>query len=243
MKSEELIHLYWYNFDSGQLSSPVNPDLLDDLEMAQYAAIEQPERADHFAYRHSVLRQLLSLYCDLPAKELMFDIGRNGKPSLAGKNSNIHFNTSQSKNAGVIAICTTGPVGVDVEFIRDIDVATFAQKILSAKERIDLSTLTPEQKMPTLFKFWTAKEALIKALGIGLNLNQLPQISLAGCSETNARVGWQSFELAGSLASQPQWYLATRSLPSDFHQAAIVSIASQRKLPVSIRSAREVLTG
>ncbi|MEP1207776.1 MAG: 4'-phosphopantetheinyl transferase superfamily protein [Rhizobiaceae bacterium] len=243
MTRAEVIHLYWYYFDDDRVESPLNFDLLDDVEMAQHAAIKQPARANHFAYRHGLLRQLLSLHCDLPAKELVFDIGPNGKPSLAGNSSSIHFNTSQSGNVGIIAICEIGPLGVDIELSRSIDVAGFAQKILSPKERISFSSLTAEQQLPALFKFWTAKEALIKALGIGLDLNQLPHITLTDGSDRTGFTEWHAFELTGSLAADSPWHLATMSLESGFPQSAIVSIASQRKLPVKIRSAQELLAG
>ena len=87
-----------------------------------------------------------------------------GKPELAD-HPNVHFNISHS---GSLAVCviSESPVGVDVEFIRNVD-WRLARRCFREDELIWL-----EKAPDTDYAFtqlWTRKESYLKLLGTGLS--------------------------------------------------------------------------
>ena len=85
------------------------------------------------------------------------------KPYL--KNESIKFNISHSENIVVCAISDVFEIGVDIELLRNIQVDDFkSQMTLNEWERIILS----DNITTSFFDYWTQKEAIIKADGIGL---------------------------------------------------------------------------
>ena len=234
------IVLYWYSHDGVSADTSSDLHLLDDVELARHRAFECPKMADLFAFRHSLLRRLLAHHCSIPAAQLKFDAGPNGKPSLSDGCENVHFNTSHTKNFGVVAVCENGPIGIDVERVRPLDLAAFSEKILSSAERLEFAALSQQLRLPAMLRYWTAKEALIKAEGMGLNLNLLRQISIRGSAND---YGWSAAELTGPMMRKTPWHLWTQTLTDPSPRPAIVAIASRNQRPVSIRSALEFLKG
>ena len=67
-------------------------------------------------------------------------------------------------------------VGVDVEWIdRDVNRADIASRFFAPQEAAHLMALDEETRRGRFFELWTLKEALVKALGIGMaaSLHQL----------------------------------------------------------------------
>lgn len=86
-----------------------------------------------------------------------------GKPYTDNK---IDFNISHSNGHVVCAFSTVGRVGMDIELIRPIDISYF-KKIFRADEwKFIMSSVIPVE---AFFYLWTAKEAILKADGRGLN--------------------------------------------------------------------------
>jgi len=63
---------------------------------------------------------LLARYLEAKANEITFDCNPHGKPSLKNPaQPDFHFNTSHSGDYAVFAFTHIGPVGVDIECIRN----------------------------------------------------------------------------------------------------------------------------
>jgi 4'-phosphopantetheinyl transferase len=79
----------------------------------------------------------------------------------------IDFNISHSGNCVACAFALHGKVGIDVEQLRPLDIATF-RTIFTDEEwhRINSTEDTHE----SFFSYWTAKESILKAEGSGLNM-------------------------------------------------------------------------
>lgn len=160
-------------------------------------------RADRFLYpgprrRYILLRAALRyllcdrLGCDNDA--LSFPRAERGKPYAVvdGSPASIQFNVSDSGNHGLIAIAPVGSVGVDVEersVNRDLD--GLAEMVFDADEQASMLTVSGEQKVERFYRLWTAKEALVKALGAGLYLDvstfQAPLALLRGSTGAEFR--------------------------------------------------------
>ncbi len=92
----------------------------------------------------------------------------NGKPYLEGE-TELHFNVAHSGEWALYAFSTSAEVGVDFEVLAHRDrVADVEASIAYPDERVGLDSV--EDRALGLLRLWTAKEAFLKALGTGLQI-------------------------------------------------------------------------
>jgi 4'-phosphopantetheinyl transferase len=177
---------------------PLDIDKSTFAKVAGLLAPDERRRADRFQFEvhrdrfiavRGMLRLILGRYCDVQPAELRFDYAPNGKPTLrsgAGTCSSddaLHFNLAHSDGVGVLAITRVGPVGVDVEHVRDFpELSEFVRGFFSAREAAEFSALRCEGQLAAFFTLWTRKEALLKAIGegIGQSLDRVEVTFLPG---------------------------------------------------------------
>lgn len=225
MTGSAAVELYWFELDGAQGWSADQLDLLHPDERLQAQRFEQPAAANLFVQRRVKLRTLLGKKLRRAPKTLSIRRPGLGKPQLV--EPEIHFSASNTRSQGVVAISTDGPIGVDIEQVRPVQTASLADGILSVKERCHLAGLCPDQKLATLFDYWTAKEAVIKAQGDGLNLNTMRQLTI--CSDRRDD-GWR--EVKSEAPSS--WFVLTQALPLSGGKPTVVSIAAQQPAPLQI---------
>ena len=145
---------------------------LSDDERARAARFVKPDLHRRFVAARGRLRQLLAERLHATAAELRFDYNAHGKPRLAGDLAGaLEFNLSHSGEAAVAAFSSVGPVGVDIERIRTcVDHRGLARRFFSDAENRLLNDLSGDPQREAFFAIWTRKEAVIKALGVGLSL-------------------------------------------------------------------------
>lgn len=148
------------------------------------------------AYRHFLgrapLRRVLAAYMDIaPAAVVLVD-GEHGRPTLAtGHRSTIGFNWSHSGEHALIAIGRHIAPGIDLEQRRERPRALeIARRYFSADEAAALASLPPAQRSAAFLELWTAKEAVLKALGRGLAFG-LHRLSIANAG---AQLSLRHFE-------------------------------------------------
>jgi 4'-phosphopantetheinyl transferase len=139
---------------------------------------EEHERADRFRYERDRvrwtaargwLRRLLAGYLDATAAELCFEHQPSGKPLLAAPAHWLRFNVSHSAEVAAFAVARGREVGVDVERARDgVLTEPVARRFLSEREQAALAGLPREARARASLQCWTAKEAYLKASGLGL---------------------------------------------------------------------------
>ena len=117
----------------------------------------------------SLARYALRRRTGAVARELVFGDNGYGKPLLL-EPSGLHFNVSHS-GSWVLCAVDDGPVGVDVEMIRPIDIGSVAQSFFSEVEYESLM-LEPDEgsRLRSFYRLWTLKESYIKARGEGMAL-------------------------------------------------------------------------
>jgi 4'-phosphopantetheinyl transferase len=116
------------------------------------------------------VRWLLGLALNLPPQALKFVRGRWGKPYLEG-NQELEFNFSHAEDRMVLAVSLGREVGVDLEMIRPLaDLERLARRCLAPSEWKRWQELAVEERLVAFLRFWTRKEALAKASGLGLSL-------------------------------------------------------------------------
>jgi 4'-phosphopantetheinyl transferase len=162
---------------------------------------------DRFIGARGLLREILALYLNASPGQLSFGYGARGKPSLAGEgHSTLRFNLSHSFDAMLLAIAHLREVGVDVEGVRNNGVAVeeIGEMVLSEPEKQALARCDGEDKRTAFLRFWTRKEAYIKADGRGVSL-PLERIDV---SAPEGRVAVLD-EATGEWRTCPRWELRT----------------------------------
>ncbi|PWB81699.1 MAG: 4-phosphopantetheinyl transferase [Methylocystaceae bacterium] len=158
-------------------------DLVNPAPSADWAVLgdDERERAAKF-HRHddrvraiatrAALRRLLGERLHREPGALRFDAGPHGKPLLR-EGAALEFNVSHSGGFALIALSRTGAVGVDIERRdRAIDVTSLASLVLSPDEQA-----AGEGGVDAFFERWVVKEAILKALGLGV-AEQLQALSV-----------------------------------------------------------------
>lgn len=143
--------------------------LLDPDEVSRANRFYFEKDRKHFAVARGFLRSLLGRYLDADPKQLQFNYGEYGKPSLPGA-GRLRFNVSHSHGLALYALTEGRDIGVDVEYVRaDFTSDEIARRFFSPFEVESLCGLPAEERVASFFRCWTRKEAYIKATGLGLS--------------------------------------------------------------------------
>jgi 4'-phosphopantetheinyl transferase len=143
--------------------------LLAPEEQARARCFRQPDDRRRFIAAHAGLRALLAAALNRPSSALRLRQNASGKPMLAGRE--IEFNLSHSGDIVLIALANDAAVGVDVEKLRLLpDRDAIAARFFHAGEAADLADLAEPEADLAFFRCWTRKEAVSKAVGLGLGL-------------------------------------------------------------------------
>ena len=143
--------------------------ILSPDECARAERFVNPLLAHRFITAHGVLRHLLGQFLEVKPERLVFQHGARGKPFL-GTNytKQIFFNLSHSEGLAVYAFAGQFEVGVDIEKIHTIlEMDEITASYFSQLEQTTLMKLPSEEKISRFFRFWTCKEAVLKAAGYG----------------------------------------------------------------------------
>ncbi|NVK40899.1 MAG: 4'-phosphopantetheinyl transferase superfamily protein [Oceanospirillaceae bacterium] len=160
-------------------------------ERARAGRYRQPADRIRFALTRCRLRQLLGAWLDLPPASLRFHCNAWGRPELSC--GGLSFNVSHSGSHALIAISACRRVGVDVEWI-DPALAWQALSglLCTAAELRSILESPGDRRRWAFFRYWTAKEALLKAQGQGIG---------AGLHAVNLAEGeTQPMAMAGATA-------------------------------------------
>jgi 4'-phosphopantetheinyl transferase len=146
--------------------------LLSEEERARAGRYYFERDRKSFVFARGQMRHLLALYCGADAASLRFSAGPSGKPELASDQPfarGISFNLTHSAGRGILAVSGGRALGVDLEsHERKTDVLAIASRYFFASELAAINSAAPEERVAEFFRFWTAKEAVIKAQGTGL---------------------------------------------------------------------------
>ncbi len=124
-----------------------------------------------FVVARGLLRAILGAYLDDDPSQIVFRYSPHGKPELAGRHLHrLCFNVSHSRELGLLAVARSCPLGVDVEYRRQIpDLDPLAQSVMGDREYSVYCSLPSCDRLTAFLVAWTRKEAAMKALGEGLS--------------------------------------------------------------------------
>lgn len=170
--TDDGIQLWWGDVNDARLHAWRSPVYLSESES---------ERANRFYFEkdrvlyilaHNLLRCILSHYLSILPSDISFDHNSYGKPSIATCDSSIEFNLSHSGQQVLVAVSKKRSVGIDIESLdRRIQALELARGHFSFSELEQLKWVDPKQLISAFHQTWVAKEAYIKAMGVGLSFS------------------------------------------------------------------------
>lgn len=173
------IHVWRINLNVSQSYLDYLFCLLSNEEKNKAQRFRVAKTRDAFIARRGLLRILLSRYLTCEAPDLRFTHNAFDKPLLESPSESyeLHFNLSHADDVAVIAL-SRNDVGIDIERVdATYPCLTIAEEFFADHEIFVLHALPRSEVVRTFFRYWTAKEAVAKAIGIGLSIS-LSEIGL-----------------------------------------------------------------
>lgn len=169
------VDVYFYNTLTEVSRSRELFKYLDENEILRSKAFYFKKDKEHFIVRRGILRELLSSFLLMEPKDITFSYNSYGKPFVIDRiNTNsINFNVSHSGDHFVIVVSKNKELGIDIEEVKNID--GFNSIAKSNFSSFEFSMIcrgkTLNDQLLLFYKTWTQKEAVVKSIGIGLNID------------------------------------------------------------------------
>ncbi len=167
------VHIWSVDLDRLTLPCHEAIQMLPDSERKKAKRFHFEIHQTRYIKSHYLLRTLLGMYRDIDFYDQEFHINKHGKPSLknAHTEDSIYFNMSNSESSCICVFRQQGDIGVDIERIHDLpDMDRIVERFFSSAEREIFRSLPGQSRKQTFFRYWTRKEALLKAMGVGLSI-------------------------------------------------------------------------
>ena len=202
--------------------------LEDPVGFAPFLTADEQDRAgrfrlarvrDQFVAARGRLRALLGHYLRLPPRQVPVLYADGGKPHLPAGYP-LHFNVSHTEGLAVFAV-GRARVGVDVERRRTIpDADGLVSRFFSRRECEQFQALPPADRPDAFLRAWTRKEAVLKAVGRGVQSLDCCEVTFAN-GEPPAVLA-----LDGDPAGGRRWELFTWQPAPGYLAAGAVEVKS-----------------
>ena len=157
----------------------------DDFEAVAFSWLDGDERERwrrflfagpkrRFALCRAALRREICDRVGCQNGQLSFEEAEHGKPFAVvdGTRVPISFNVTHSGQHGLIAFGSTERLGIDIEErTANRHIELLSETVFGPNERRELASVAGQRKIELFFNLWTVKEALVKALGVGMSLD------------------------------------------------------------------------
>jgi 4'-phosphopantetheinyl transferase len=164
------LEVYYGIADSFVNMVPIFYNYLSDYEKARADRFKHESDYNCYISIHALLRIELSKLLRTKAKSIRIEESENGKPFTSGVD--LPFSLSRTKNIFAFVIGQSNQLfGIDIEQIKPgIDFTNISREYFSIKEQqliFSFDRIADQNR--TFFEIWTRKEALLKAIGTGIN--------------------------------------------------------------------------
>lgn len=174
--------------------------LLTADERARADRFRLPRVRDQFVAARGRLRALLGHYLGLPPAAVPVRYADGGKPHLPPELP-LHFNVSHTDGLAVFAV-GRARVGVDVERERPVpDADGLVERFFSRREWAEFRALPAADRPAAFLRAWTRKEAVLKAVGRGVQSLDCCEVTFAPEEPPAVRT------LDGDAAAGRRWEL------------------------------------
>ncbi|MER5830735.1 4'-phosphopantetheinyl transferase superfamily protein [Streptomyces sp. NPDC002130] len=168
-------HVWWWPLN--QAVDPVDFALLDEAERARARRFHAARDAAAFTTTRAGARRAVAELLGVAPQSVRF--GRricpgcgdaeHGPPAVVRPPVPLAVSLSRTTGCGVLAVRAGNWVGVDVEAYRTVESAALAELVLTPNEREQVFSFAEgPERTRTFHRAWTRKEAVVKAVGLGL---------------------------------------------------------------------------
>jgi len=182
--------------------------LLSAEEQAKASGMTNPAMKARFKVGRGLRRKMLADATGLAPKEMTFVESEEGKPralNVAGWD----FNVSHSGDYVAVAV-GQGQVGVDLEHVRPVrEMGSIVDRYFHPDEAVTWRSLAPGLREEAFFVLWSAREAAMKCVGLGLARGlSVTRVDPAILSERIAPARVSGATIDVRRLSAPQGYVA-----------------------------------
>ncbi len=200
---DRTIHAWGFSLDGGLSFVEQCRSWLSEDERGRAVRFIRQQDQLRFVLAHGGLRAVLARYTGLDPSTLTFQLGSSGKPALLDGPAPQHplrFNLSHSHGRMLVAVAGEQDVGVDLEQIRDkVEVAKLAERFYAPGERDRVINLSGPDQAQWFYRYWVAKEAVLKGQAVGLPSLQRCEIITSDYLPT------AEVQVSEGAAMQPGW--------------------------------------
>ena len=228
--ASDQVHLWLADFQDWQLDIDDLRNLLSEAELQRLERYLIPIKQEQFTISRGLLRLLLASYLQEGPADIQLKTNEDGKPYLVGHP--IHFNISHSGKYLLLGFTLLDQIGVDIQEIYPIsNLDTLLKRYFHDQESTYLEALAPHHRIGSFFAIWTAKEAYLKASGVGFTKSSRSVGLLPSGDPT------RSFHFAESPTSgkKPYWTIQGLDLPDSYRGAVAVSAPLEGILQRSLK--------
>ncbi len=227
MRAESRVELWYLTTDvvlDPALLARCEAVLAPDERVRGEAFVFPIHRHEHLVTR-ALARGVLARHVGASPRALAFRRTEHGRPELVPPHV-LRFNLTNTVHLVACAVSAEGAeIGVDAEpLARADDVLAVAETVFTLRERAELARATEEARRRQAVGLWTAKEAYMKARGLGLSLEPA------------------SFEILGGRVQPDErpWKLVARELEG--HVVTVcVGTAADVRLEIRVADLEDLL--
>lgn len=152
------------------------PRLLEPAERSLLASFRSPAAAARYLASRAAQRMLLARYLGRPTSEIVINrvctLCRSAEHGRPWVERGPDYSASRTEAFIALAVHAEGAIGIDIETLRpelaDPEVARMAMSSAERAAAADGEALDREAPAELFLRLWCRKEALLKAVGIGL---------------------------------------------------------------------------
>jgi 4'-phosphopantetheinyl transferase len=176
------VHVWAFTLEGSAALTEACRDVLSPAERQRVDRFVFARDRTHHTIAHGVLRHLLSRYCGIAPRSLRFETTASGKPSLqehaqgpdalaraGATSSSLQFNLTHSEDRALLGVSDGCELGIDLERVRsNLEALDISRHYFFGSEREAIENALSVMRDRTFFRYWVAKEAVLKAQGVGL---------------------------------------------------------------------------
>lgn len=219
------VKIWFGEISISEADYPYQLSLLNENEQRQAENFKNDPLRRRYVANRAKLREILAHVVDCNPANLRIEIAQHGKPYLADY-PEIDFNLSHTGNNIAVAIGRRCQVGIDIELCKTrSSLSALVEKCFDREEKNYWQQLPESLKTQEFYRFWTRKEAFVKATGRGIALG------LTSCVINPSRPS-TFLRIPEEFGLPLEWRIHDMNHLSDTSMAGALVIKTDKKLSI-----------